>query len=172
MGSASKPRSTCPARPAVRCRRPPGARHLNLLEQECENATGPYSYTNGSGYSSVLRKGWHRSPKHPAATGGCGIAIIPPEYWTVGDNINLAVGQGDVQVTPLQLGVVYAALENGGTIVRPHLGVDIESPDGTVLQQALAARPHGTSTSTPSTCSDPGRACTPRPRSREALHTT
>ncbi len=63
----------------------------------------------------------------------CGIADGRP--WSIGDNINLAVGQGDVQVTPLQLAVVYSALENGGTIVTPHLGLDVEEPNGTVLQR-------------------------------------
>jgi hypothetical protein len=46
--------------------------------------------------------------------------------WTQGDNVNLAVGQGDVQVTPLQLARAYAALANGGTLVTPHLGGRIE----------------------------------------------
>ncbi|MGO9903182.1 MAG: penicillin-binding protein 2 [Solirubrobacteraceae bacterium] len=116
----------------------PGWRaHQNELEQECEDATGPYAYTNGNSVGPAKLKGWHRSPKHPAANGGCGIAIIPPESWTVGDNINMAVGQGDVQVTPLQLALVYAAIANGGTIVRPHLGLDIQSSDGTVLQKLV-----------------------------------
>ena len=43
--------------------------------------------------------------------------------WTPGDNVNLAVGQGDLQATPLQLGVAYSAIANDGTIVRPHLGM-------------------------------------------------
>jgi penicillin-binding protein 2 len=62
----------------------------------------------------------------------CGIADGRP--WSVGDNENLAVGQGDVQVTPLQLAVVYAAIANGGTIVRPHVGLDVQNADGVVLQ--------------------------------------
>ena len=41
--------------------------------------------------------------------------------WTTGDNVNLAVGQGDLQATPLQVAVAYAALANNGTIVKPHL---------------------------------------------------
>jgi penicillin-binding protein 2 len=53
----------------------------------------------------------------------------------VGDNENLAVGQGDVQVTPLQLAVAYSAIANGGWVVRPHLGFDIEQPDGTLIQR-------------------------------------
>ncbi len=50
--------------------------------------------------------------------------------WTQGDNVNLAVGQGDVQVTPLQLARAYAAIANGGTLVTPHLGKRIEGLDG------------------------------------------
>ena len=41
--------------------------------------------------------------------------------WLPGDSMNLAVGQGDVLVTPMQLAVAYAALANGGTIVTPRL---------------------------------------------------
>jgi penicillin-binding protein 2 len=55
--------------------------------------------------------------------------------WSVGDNINLAVGQGDVQVTPLQLAVAYATIANGGYVVRPHLGERVEDADGRVVQE-------------------------------------
>jgi penicillin-binding protein 2 len=61
----------------------------------------------------------------------CGIADGRP--WSIGDNINLAVGQGDVQATPLQLAVAYSAIANGGDVVRPHLGLDIEN-GGQILQ--------------------------------------
>lgn len=55
--------------------------------------------------------------------------------WTPGDNINLSVGQGDVQVTPLQLAVAYAALANNGTVLRPHIGRRIEDSEGRVVQE-------------------------------------
>jgi penicillin-binding protein 2 len=55
--------------------------------------------------------------------------------WTPGDNVNLAVGQGDLQATPLQLAVAYSALANGGTIVRPHLGKAIEDGNGVTVQE-------------------------------------
>jgi penicillin-binding protein 2 len=58
------------------------------------------------------------------ALAGCGISDMRP--WTVGDNVNLAVGQGDLQASPLQMAVAYAAIENGGRVVRPHLGVAVE----------------------------------------------
>jgi len=38
-----------------------------------------------------------------------------------GQAINLAIGQGALQVSPLQLAVAYSALINGGTVVRPHV---------------------------------------------------
>jgi penicillin-binding protein 2 len=42
--------------------------------------------------------------------------------WTEGQTINLAIGQGALDVSPLQLAVAYSALVNGGTVVRPHVG--------------------------------------------------
>jgi penicillin-binding protein 2 len=66
---------------------------------------------------------------------GCVFADGTNRSWTEGDNTNLAVGQGDFLATPLQLAVAYAALENGGTIVRPHVGLQITDSDGRVLQQ-------------------------------------
>jgi penicillin-binding protein 2 len=41
--------------------------------------------------------------------------------WLPGDSMNLAVGQGDVLVTPMQLAVAYSALANGGKVVTPRL---------------------------------------------------
>jgi penicillin-binding protein 2 len=55
--------------------------------------------------------------------------------WTGGDNANLAVGQGDLQATPLQVAVAYSALANGGTIVRPHVGAAIEDSAGRTIQE-------------------------------------
>jgi len=64
---------------------------------------------------------------------GCGISDMRP--WTVGDNVNLAVGQGDLQASPLQMAVAYGAIENGGRVVRPHLGVAVEDQNGRELQK-------------------------------------
>ena len=104
-------------------------------EMQCETATGEYKYTNGQGlFSSKPEAGYHHSPKQPA---GCG--IMSPDKaddtWSVGDNVNTAVGQGYDQVTPLQLAVVYAALANGGNIVTPHIGEDIQTKTGQILQK-------------------------------------
>jgi penicillin-binding protein 2 len=55
--------------------------------------------------------------------------------WSSGDNINLSVGQGDLQADPLQLAVAYATIANGGRVLKPRLGERLEQPDGRVLQQ-------------------------------------
>jgi penicillin-binding protein 2 len=55
--------------------------------------------------------------------------------WSAGDNIQLATGQGDLQTNPLQMAVAYAALGNGGTVVTPHLGMEVEDAAGRVLRE-------------------------------------
>jgi penicillin-binding protein 2 len=54
--------------------------------------------------------------------------------WSAGDMMNLAVGQGDLQATPLQLATAYAAIANGGEVVRPHLGMEAEDASGAQTQ--------------------------------------
>jgi penicillin-binding protein 2 len=48
--------------------------------------------------------------------------------WQGGDNLNIAIGQGDLQVSPLQLALGYAAMANGGTVYRPHVGQAVVDP--------------------------------------------
>jgi len=54
--------------------------------------------------------------------------------WTVGDNVNLAVGQGDLQATPLQMATVYSTIVTGGRVPRPHLGLNVEDNTGRLVQ--------------------------------------
>lgn len=46
--------------------------------------------------------------------------------WTVGDTINMSIGQGALQTTPLQVAVMFAVPANGGYRVQPHLLKDNE----------------------------------------------
>ena len=55
--------------------------------------------------------------------------------WSVGDNVNLAVGQGDLQATPLQLATAYSTVVNDGKVPTPHLGLRIEDAGGRLLQK-------------------------------------
>jgi penicillin-binding protein 2 len=55
--------------------------------------------------------------------------------WSAGDNVNLAVGQGDLQADPLQMAIAYATIANGGTVPRPHVAMQVEDPAGRVLRE-------------------------------------
>lgn len=55
--------------------------------------------------------------------------------WSAGDNVNLSVGQGDLQADPLQMAVAYATIANGGTVPRPHVAMQVEDPAGRVLSE-------------------------------------
>lgn len=46
------------------------------------------------------------------------------EPWYGGDTVSMSIGQGLVQVSPLELAVVYATIANGGYRVKPYLIAD------------------------------------------------
>jgi penicillin-binding protein 2 len=46
--------------------------------------------------------------------------------WKPGDSIQLAIGQKDLLVTPLQMARFYALIANGGQLVQPHIAADVE----------------------------------------------
>ena len=50
--------------------------------------------------------------------------------WRGGDAVNMAIGQGDLQTTPLQMANVFAALANGGTVYEPRVAHEIVAPEG------------------------------------------
>jgi penicillin-binding protein 2 len=63
-------------------------------------------------------------------------AKTDPHHWEVdrlwkpGDSVQLAIGQKDLLVTPLQMARFYALIANDGKLVRPHLVEDVEEGGG------------------------------------------
>jgi penicillin-binding protein 2 len=74
--------------------------------------------------------------------------------WKPGDSIQLAIGQKDLLVTPLQMARFYAMIANGGKLVTPHLKEDVEQAPangrrGAVLPTAPPAAPEATNVDAP-----------------------
>jgi penicillin-binding protein 2 len=72
--------------------------------------------------------------------------------WKPGDSIQLAIGQKDLAVTPIQMARFYAMIANNGKLVTPHLLQQVEQGDPTspvVLRRHIpaAARDAGVSES-------------------------
>ena len=52
-----------------------------------------------------------------------------------GDAVNFSIGQGDTVITPLKLTQMYAAIANGGKIMRPSVAKAVVSTDGKVIKK-------------------------------------
>ncbi len=57
--------------------------------------------------------------------------------WQGGEDLNVAIGQGALLVSPLQLAVGYGAIANGGTVYRPHVGRAVTDPGTGKLLRAI-----------------------------------
>jgi penicillin-binding protein 2 len=57
---------------------------------------------------------------------------IYDDQWYAGDTVNMAIGQGYVEASPIQLLRVATAVANGGTLYRPYLLADVRDAHGHV----------------------------------------
>ena len=90
-------------------------------------------------------RGWREHGENPDGVPG-------RRQWRAGDNVNMAIGQGELLVTPLQLANAYATFANGGTLctpqhraarcatAAPRTLVRTIEPDGAAAQVEIAAR--------------------------------
>jgi penicillin-binding protein 2 len=54
------------------------------------------------------------------------------EPWMLGETVSASIGQGFNLTTPLQLAVSYAAIANGGKVMKPRLVLRVVDPEGQV----------------------------------------
>jgi penicillin-binding protein 2 len=118
------------------------------LVQGLEYSCNPYFYHIGL---DLFDKGYTTAIPDMAAAFGLGKetgieigeaeGLVPnPEWklaemgveWGMHDPVNLAIGQGSMVVTPLQMARMVAAVGNGGTLYRPSLVLRVENADGEV----------------------------------------
>jgi penicillin-binding protein 2 len=55
------------------------------------------------------------------------------EPWTIGDTYNMAIGQGYVAATPIQMITVASAVANGGKVVTPHVVKELRNGEGKTI---------------------------------------
>ena len=53
--------------------------------------------------------------------------------YTPGNVVNISIGQGELTVTPMQLAVSYAALANGGRVMKPQIVREVRDALGNVV---------------------------------------
>ncbi len=113
-----------------------------------------YFYTVGGGYKDQVGLGPSRIKKYlelfgwgnktgidiPAEAQG---SIPSPEWkkevkgepWWDGDTYNLAIGQGDVLITPIQVATSFGAISNGGTLYKPTIVKQIIDSDKNIIKE-------------------------------------
>jgi penicillin-binding protein 2 len=64
------------------------------------------------------------------------------DFWYTGDAVNMAIGQGYLQVTPLQITNAYSAIAGGGILRKPLLIKSIGEPGGGAFQEFAAETIH------------------------------
>jgi penicillin-binding protein 2 len=93
----------------------------------------------------------------PTPTWRCDAYGGPPcdtleRTWKPGYEVQLAIGQGDLLVTPIQMARLYAMIANGGDLVTPHVAEDVETPGSSdsppqVLRDLATQQPTSTGVS-------------------------
>jgi penicillin-binding protein 2 len=113
-----------------------------------------YFYTLGGGHGQIEGLGSERLARYARVLGygeisGIDLPAEAPgrvptaewkltsvgEQWLPGDTYNMAIGQGYVLATPLQITNLTSALANGGTFYRPHVVRAVLDAEGRTLRE-------------------------------------
>jgi penicillin-binding protein 2 len=66
--------------------------------------------------------------------------VFSEAQWYPGNSDQVAIGQDEVLVTPLQLANAYATFANGGNLLVPQIALDAENPTSGHVQQRFSTR--------------------------------
>ncbi|MCH5274279.1 MAG: penicillin-binding protein 2 [Lachnospiraceae bacterium] len=64
-------------------------------------------------------------------------SVVMGEEISANDMMQTAIGQGQTQITPLQLNMITAAIANGGTMYKPYVVDRVENCQGVVIKQFM-----------------------------------
>ena len=122
---------------------------VKAIAQSCN----VYFYTVGGGYGEIEGLGIERIKKYANLFGlGETLGIDLPEEnkglvpdkewkknvkdegWYIGDTYHVAIGQGDILTTPLQVASYIAVIANGGKLFQPQIVDKIIDLDGNIIK--------------------------------------
>lgn len=131
-----------------------GGHGMTNLAKALAESVNTYYYVLGGGYEQRIGLGVDRIVSYLQAFGwgsrlgvdlsGEAPGFLPikkwrenerPTPWRLGDTYHLSIGQGDLEVTPLQVATSLAAIANNGTLYQPRLVTKVLRPDGTIIRE-------------------------------------
>ncbi len=101
-----------------------------------QDAAGAYGLGLETGIALPFEQdGYLPTPAKRAARHEANPTAFPNGIWYPGDNVNTAIGQGGVLVTPLQLVNAFSTFANGGTLWSPNVAVEVVTQDGQQVRE-------------------------------------
>ncbi|MFA6197640.1 MAG: penicillin-binding protein 2 [Patescibacteria group bacterium] len=136
-----------------------GGHGLTNVTKAIAESVNTFFYAIGGGFENITGLGVQRIKEYATRFGfGSGLGIDLPgeasgfipdqawkervkgESWYIGDTYHMAIGQGDVMVTPLQIANMTATIANGGTWYKPHIiraAIDPENNQTTLIEPVI-----------------------------------
>ena len=124
------------------------------LRKAIAESCNVFFYTIGGGYGDQQGLGPSKIKKYLELFGWGGktgidlpnesVGLIPSpnwkkevkkENWWDGDTYNLAIGQGDISVTPLQVATAFAAIANGGKLFKPQVVKQVVDSERNLVEE-------------------------------------
>jgi penicillin-binding protein 2 len=115
----------------------------DALKHSCDSFFYDLGYRMGLDYLSTISAKLGFGQATEISLSGETSGILPSRsyyqkrlgYVAPGFVVNMAIGQGDLSVSPLQLAVSYAAIANGGTILKPQVVEEISDEEGLTIRR-------------------------------------
>lgn len=116
---------------------------FRALKESCDVFFYTYGVQLGIDRMARYAKGFGLGDRTGIGLSGEATGLVPSsdwkerrfhQPWYPGETVSASIGQGYNLYTPVQLAVAYAAIANGGKVLRPRLVLRLESRDGRAVE--------------------------------------
>lgn len=113
-----------------------GGTLFEILAVSCNTAFARMGIDVGGGQFVSTAQGFGFNDAPPIDIPSPAQSVVPTDFERDQPALaQSAIGQNDVQATPLQMALVAAAVANGGSMMTPHVMAEIRDPDGEVVEE-------------------------------------